>query len=187
MKLYGSYTSPFVRHCRIVLAQTGTEYSFIETDYSASADQNPTKRVPFADTQVGRLHDSAAILKYVREQAGQSFFPSTQDYDLFCLANTLLDTSINLFLLSKENIGVAESQYLGRQQGRIESTLNDLEARDWSHVGSDLSDGELRLACYLSWAIFRGLMDIAKYPNLQRMLTRVDQHPSFANTHPALS
>ena len=33
MKLFGSYTSPYVRHCRIVLAQNGQDCEFVETDY----------------------------------------------------------------------------------------------------------------------------------------------------------
>ena len=37
MKLYGSYTSPFVRHCRIVLLETQQSCEFIETDQTSSA------------------------------------------------------------------------------------------------------------------------------------------------------
>ena len=48
MKLFGSYTSPFVRHCRIVLAQHQQSYEFIPTDYAQSAQQTPTKRVPYS-------------------------------------------------------------------------------------------------------------------------------------------
>lgn len=186
MKLYGSYTSPFVRHCRVALAQTGQNYTFAEADQATSGKLSPTKRVPFAEVDGLVLHDSAAILKYIREQAGQEFFSSVQDYDLFCLANTLLDTSINLFLLSKDGLTPAQSSYLTRQQERVDASLVALEKRDWGQVGADVSDGELRLACYLSWAIFRKLITITDWPNLQAMLARVDQHPSFANTHPAL-
>lgn len=51
MRLFGSYTSPFVRHIRTALADTGMEYEFVETDCSNSAALSPAQRVPF-------LHDA---------------------------------------------------------------------------------------------------------------------------------
>lgn len=187
MKLFGSFTSPFVRHCRIALLQTKQPFDFVPTDQATSADLTPTKRVPFAQVAGGTLHDSAAILKHIREAAGEAFFPDVADYDLFCLANTLLDTSINVFLLGNEGITGDQSTYLKRQQGRIDATLATLEQRDWQVNSDALSDGEIRLACYLSWAIFRQLIAIQDYPNLRAFLGQVDKQPVFANTHPALS
>ena len=46
MKIYGSFTSPFVRHCRIVLLETGLTCEFIEVDATQSAQISPTKKVP---------------------------------------------------------------------------------------------------------------------------------------------
>ena len=37
MELFGSYTSPYVRHCRIALLETDTKFSLTETDYDTSA------------------------------------------------------------------------------------------------------------------------------------------------------
>lgn len=48
MELYGSYTSPFVRHCRIALLQTQQDCQFIETDAQQSATLSPTKKVPYS-------------------------------------------------------------------------------------------------------------------------------------------
>lgn len=186
MKLYGSLTSPFVRHCRVALAQTGQKFDFVLADHAASLTGTPTHRVPYAELADGTLlHDSAAILKAIREQAGQPFFADVQDYDLFCLANTLLDTQVNLFLLNKDGVTAEQSSYVARQASRIEATLAALEARQWQG-DSALTDGELRLACYLSWASFRQLLDLQAYPNLRDLLARADQQPLFANTHPAM-
>ena len=41
MKLYGSYTSPFVRHVRIALLETQQAFEFIETDQAGSSAQSP--------------------------------------------------------------------------------------------------------------------------------------------------
>ena len=67
MELFGSYTSPFVRHIRIAMAETKTEFSLTETDHEMSAKLNPAKKVPFLHHKETRLHDSSSILKYVRE------------------------------------------------------------------------------------------------------------------------
>ena len=91
MKLFGSYTSPYVRHCRIVLARNGQDCRFVETDYEQSAELSPARRVPFLYDDKLMLTDSASILRYLREKAGQPFFPDIRDYDLFLLVNTAMD------------------------------------------------------------------------------------------------
>ena len=37
MKLYGNYTSPFVRHCRVALLQQKLDCDFVEIDYAMTA------------------------------------------------------------------------------------------------------------------------------------------------------
>lgn len=74
MQLFGSYTSPFVRHCRIALIETGLDCEFVETDYAESARRSPTKKVPYLQDKDVMLFDSCSILKYLREKAGGTFF-----------------------------------------------------------------------------------------------------------------
>jgi len=189
MKLFGSYTSPYVRHCRIVLALQQQPYQFIITDQQASGQHSPTYRVPFLQHNEQTFYDSASIVRYLREQAGQAFCQDAADYDLFCMVNTALDTTINLFLLERDGLTAEHSAYLQRQQQRIEAILALLNQRTWSlpEQPEQLSDGLLRLACYLSWAQFRQQIDILHYPNLQQFLLALNGQPWFANTHPALS
>ena len=47
MKLYGSYTSPFVRHCRVALEETGEQYQFVETDYTQKRRRKPCETRSF--------------------------------------------------------------------------------------------------------------------------------------------
>ena len=154
MKLYGSYTSPYVRHCRIVLAQTGMECELVETDYAQSAEQSPTCRVPFLRDGDAMLTDSASILRHLREQAGQRFFPAIEDFDLFLLVNTAMDSAVNLFLLERDGVTPASSAYLARQQRRVVQVLDGLERRI-DGVTDQSGDGMIRLGCFLSWALFR--------------------------------
>ena len=88
MQLFGSYTSPYVRHCRIALAETGLRGEFIESDTRTSAERSPSQKLPFLQDGELLLTDSSSILRYLREKAGQSFFPSLRGYDDFCLTNS---------------------------------------------------------------------------------------------------
>lgn len=186
MQLYGTYTSPYVRHCRIALAETGQDYELIETDYAQSARLAPAKRVPFLKAGDRTLNDSLSILKFVRESAGQAFLPDVDDCDLFALTNTALDTAINLFLLEKDGLTSDKSDYLGRQSQRVRDILCALDKRTATLPDKprDFSDGELRLACFLDWGLFRERISLANHPGLNSFLERLRQYPQFSRTAP---
>ena len=189
MKLFGSYTSPYVRHCRIVLAQTGQDCEFVETDYKQSAELSPARRVPFLYDDKLMLTDSASILRHLREKAGQSCFPGIRDYDLFLLVNTAMDSTVNLFLLEKDGITPADCGYLVRQKGRVEDTLAYLDR----YLGSgdapadSASDGMIRLGCFLSWALFRDRISLQDHPALAEFQRQFESGPQIAATHPEKS
>ena len=183
MKLYGSYTSPYVRHCRIVIMETGLLCTFIETDYAASAQGSPTKRVPYLHDGPVALTDSASIIKHLRKRAGQAFLPDVAEYDRFCMANTGLDATVNLFLLERDGVTPEQSIYLARQSQRIASTLAELDKLPLP-TQAPYSDAELRLACYLGWGLFRQRITLEPYPNLARFLNDIDQYEPFRTTAP---
>ncbi|MEX0914692.1 MAG: glutathione S-transferase [Wenzhouxiangellaceae bacterium] len=187
MKLHGSYTSPYVRHCRIALAQTGLDCEFVETDYEQSAAQSPACRVPFLHNGELMLTDSASILKYLREKAGQTFFEGVRDYDLFLLVNTAMDSTVNLFLLGKEGFTPETSAYLKRQQRRVDQTLKYLNRLIAETESGDWSDGRIRLGCYLSWALFRERLTLDDHPALAQLQRQFEAEPLMAATHPSKS
>lgn len=184
MKLYGSYTSPFVRHCRMVIAQTGLACEFIETDAVASAEKSPTKKVPFLVDGNITLTDSVVIIKYLREKAGQVFCADIMDFELFCMVNTVMDATVNIFFLElQDKIFAADSQYLTRQQGRVDSGLACLN--EFNLPSSlPLTDGQLRLACYLDWGLFRKRISLAAYPALSQFLALAKTDAVFSDTTP---
>ncbi len=186
MILYGSYTSPFVRHCRVALAQSGFDFEFVEADYAMSAERSPTAKVPFFSDGDIMLTDSSSILKFVREKSGKPYLKDIQDYELFTITNTVLDTSINLFLLENEGFGPGQINYLSRQQNRIESGLNELNTR--FSAESDVSlDSSLRCACFLDWALFRDRITLDGLDNLQGLLDQANQDEVFTSTAPNLT
>lgn len=183
MKLYGSYTSPFVRHCRVALLETGFSFEFVETDMIGSAKKSPTKRVPFLEDEDHFYTDSCSIIKYLREKAGTTFCASAKELDEFCLANTALDATVNLFFLERDGIKVTDVAYLQRQAERIASTISELNAMQLP-TSFPYNDAQLRLACFIGWAKFRKRFDFTDFPNLDKFFADAQTYESFSLTAP---
>lgn len=183
MKLYGSYTSPFVRHCRIVLLETGQACEFIETDQAGSAAQSPTQRVPFLQDGDTFLTDSSSIIKYLREKAGQTFCKSAQELDQLCLANTALEACVNLFFLERDGVAIAQVPYLQRQAARVQTTVKELDQLNLP-MQAPYNDAQLRLACFIGWAKFRKRVDFSGFDNLERFYQGVLAYGPFTATMP---
>ena len=188
IKLYGSYTSPYVRHCRIVLDYFKFDWQFVETDGQASASMSPSQKVPFMKVEETLLTDSMSIVRYLREQKQQSFLESVDQLDNWLLLNTAFDASINVFLLARSGLDVSENIYLQRQKDRIQTCLRVIET--WSLPSLDsvyLDDTFIRLACYLEWAAYRQQIDLSGFPRLSSWLEPICASQLFVNSHPSLS
>jgi len=182
MKLYGSYTSPYVRHCRIALDELNVSCEFIETDYAQSARMSPNMKVPFLQDGDIELTDSTSILFHLYKKSERSFIASSEEMDVYTMANTLMDSAINQFLLERmDEMTPESSKYLARQASRVESGLEALEnskflSRDDFHIALT------RLACFLDWGLFRERISLTDKPNLQALLTNMKDQVAFKNT-----
>ena len=182
IELHRSFTSPYVRHCRVALADRGIDDRFVEIDYAASAAASPTQRLPFLLGAGQPVTDSSSILRWVREEGGGRFLADLDAFDRDLMVNTALDTTVNLFLLERDGLEPDRVPYLAPQRDRVVSSLEVLERR-FDGVDGTEDDG-LRLACYLSWAAFRKRIDASPYPTLRRSVAHRDDDPVFADTHP---
>lgn len=182
MKLHGSFTSPFVRHCRIALLQQGMDFEFIETDYAQSAEGSPAMRVPYLQDGDLVLHDSSSILKHIRQRNDQGFCQSTEEFDLYLLVTTALDSTINLFLLEKSGVDIATNNYTQRQAQRIQQCLQALNSK--AGQGLEWNDAGIRLACFIDWALFRQRLDLSGFPALLNWLDDARQSREFDLTTP---
>ena len=183
MKLFGSYTSPFVRHCRIALSQGGFDYKFVEAGYQMSAEQSPTGKVPYFSDGDLTLTDSSSILKYARERAGRDFLRQIEDYETYAMSNTVMDAAINLFLLENDGFGSDQIPYLKRQKARVESGLVALNQRIRPEQGIE-TDSALRAACFIDWGLFRNRIQIEPHDNLRALLATANQVEEFTATAP---
>jgi len=183
MKLHGSLVSPFVRHCRIALSQENIAFEFVEVDYDTSAKNSPTKKVPYLVDGDLLLSDSRTIVKYAREKAGNAYLEDVQDFELFEIANTMIDSAINLFLLENNGLTPDKVPYLSRQQARIDDGLKELNQRIDPSKGIQ-SDGVIRCVCFIDWAIFRNRISVDGLDNLIELSKIAAKDSVFANTAP---
>ncbi len=183
MQLYGSLTSPYVRHVRIVLAKTGQPCELVETDAAGSATGSPTQKVPYLRDGNHLLTDSTSILRYLRDKAGQPFLTDVHSLDGFCLVNTLMDSAINLFLLARSGVDITQNSYLQRQSARIQTGLDYLNAQP-REAGWQDPDAWWRLNCFLYWGTFRGRFTLDGRPQLQAWLADAQTDPDFQATAP---
>nr|MBX2867302.1 glutathione S-transferase [Acidiferrobacterales bacterium] len=167
MNLYGSLLSPFVRHCRIALMQEQIAFEFVEADNDTSAEQSPTKKVPYLKDGVLLLSDSSSIVKYAREHSGNKrFLEDINDFELFTMTNTLVDSALNLFFLEKHDLTPANVGYLARQQSRLDDGLKELNNR-FDPSNGVATDSAIRCVCFIDWALFRNRISIDGLDNLQ--------------------
>jgi glutathione S-transferase len=183
MKLYGSYTSPYVRHVRIVLLETEQPFDFIETDQAGSSAKSPTQRVPFFEDDKIFLTDSLSIAKYLREKAGQDYCRSAQELDDICLVDTVMDAATNLFFIKRDGVDVTAIPYLQRQAARVQSTLAELN-KFTPPLAAPYNDAQLRLACFIGWAKLRKQVDFSVYENLEKFYAGALNYHHFLATQP---
>jgi glutathione S-transferase len=186
MKIYGNSPSPFVRHCRIALIESGLDFEFlVDTDYQLSQQRSPTQKIPFLEYEENGknkiLTDSTSILRYVRERSGQVFLPTVEELNDFCTVNTLIDAQVIIFLFKREGVTSEQVKYLKRQENRIQTGLQDFEKMTFSEQ-APWSDVEIRLACFLDWIRFRKHFPLDPFPNLLELLARFDQYSPFVKT-----
>lgn len=183
MKLYGSLGSPFVRHCRIVLAQLGFEYSFEESTPMDMDGKSHTMRIPFFEDGDVQLTDSKSIIHYLRKKAGQEFLPDYKQTELFATATTGLDACVNIFIMSMLELTPNEVPYLHRHTARVQAILGTLEAANFEFE-QPYDDVAIRIATFADYGRFRGRFTLDSYPRLQALLDEFKQWAPFADTTP---
>lgn len=183
VKLFGSFTSPFVRHCCYVFKQLELPFEFVEADYDQSAADSPMKKVPYMSVGDLQLTDSSSIVKYAREKAGQAFLPDVVDFDRYTMINTIMDAAINLFLFDRCGITPEQAPYMVRQQARIDAGLAALEANINPEQPLE-KDCHIRIACFVDWAVYRGRMTFTDYPKITALAKKANDDALFAETAP---
>lgn len=198
VRLFGSYTSPFVRRIRIVCLELGVPFSMVDTmTPEGQADlrqRSPIWKVPAAEIDGQLVLDSHVISDVLLARYGglgplaSLALDDTEGRNAVSVIDGALDALINVFYLAKDGVTPEQVPYLEKQRARAASALSWLDARVHEpFVTSKQALGlpEVALGTALGWMRFRNAYPIGTHPRLMRCLEALEARPSFLSTAPA--
>jgi glutathione S-transferase len=206
-QLYFSPNSPYARKVRIVLAEKGLAYEAKLLDPHEAIDAlgrlNPNLRVPVLADGDRTLFESNVIVDYLLRTypaTPQSPIKPTlasavtredrhwDDLQVLVAIETLLDTGINLFQLSKDGLKPDQAPYLKKELMRTQTCLDWLESHCTAEgfVPGQFSVQDLNLVCALTWADFRKPFSWKGRKNLERVVEAYSERPSIKTTRPGI-
>lgn len=156
MKLYGSFTSPFVRKCRITALEAGVDdrIKFANTVVmDPNADHpNPLNLVPSFQTDAGDLMvDSPLICDYLRSLGDKTESDDWADRTLVALADGMTDRAVSITLESRRPEHEQSPAWVARWTDAILATVTELETR----TPNTFTPGAIALTCALGYLDFR--------------------------------
>lgn len=195
MRLYGTFTSPFVRRLRVLARELGEPIALVDTATPEGQQELRTRaplgKVPTAEMDGELLFDSRVISDALvaRRGRGPLRAPRPGDENLRTVADGALDALVNAFYLVRRDGADPSLPYLRRQVERAEEAFAWLAER--VHGDSFSPEGglglpEIAVVTALGWATFRDLYDPAHHPPLIALVTHCEARPSFAETRPGV-
>ena len=203
MKLIGSVTSPYVRKVRVVMAEKKLDYQFVTEDvWSAQTlihASNPLGKVPCLVMEGGEaVFDSRVIVEYLDtlSPVGKLIPSAGRERAEVKTWEALADGLLDAALLAR-----MEAVWTGREDGQRSQAWIDRQLDKIQHAlgamstglgdkafcsGIHLSLSDIAVGCALAYLDFR-FPQIAwrdAHPNLVRLLDKLAQRPSFADTVP---
>ena len=204
MKLIGSTASPYVRKVRVVMAEKKLDYRFQEenvwSEETAISTANPLGKVPCLVMEGGEaVFDSRVIVEYLDTLSPVGkLIPGTgreraEVKTWEALADGVLDAGVLARLEATwagRQDGERSQAWMARQLGKMRAGLQAMSQGlgDKPYCsGIHLSLSDIAVGCALGWLEFR-FPDIgwrAEYPNLAKLMDKLAQRASFADTKPA--
>ena len=204
MKLLGSTSSPYVRKVRVVMAEKKLDYAFVTEDVWAAdtsiAESNPLGKVPCLIMEGAEaLFDSRVIVEYLDTLSPVGkLIPSVgreraEIKTWEALADGLMDAAI-LARLEATWAGRSKAQrsqaWIDRQMRKVTDAVKAMDRGLGEKPfcgGIHLSLADIAVGCALGYLDFRfpQIDWRADHPNLGKLLEKLAQRPSFADTVPA--
>ncbi|MDI6748369.1 MAG: glutathione S-transferase [Rhodocyclaceae bacterium] len=200
MKLLGTFTSPYVRKTRIVLAEKKIDCEFVLNspwvEGSSVPQHNPLGKIPvliFDDNST--LFDSRVIVEYLDNLAPNNRLIPAQGRERIqvrrweALADGICDAAAAAFLEGKREGEQKSQSWIDRQRGKIvlglAASSTDLGEQPWCH-GNTITLADIALGTALGYLLFR-FPDIgwqAQHPNLAKLYDKLMLRQSFIDTVP---
>lgn len=200
MKLVGSKTSPYVRKCRVILAERALPFDFVE-ESAWTADTtvpryNPLNKVPALVMDDGEsIYDSRVICEYLDAISGGTLLPSDPARRAHvrrheALGDGLADAGIAVFLERKREAARQDPTWISRQLDKMKGALGAMDSALGSAEylgGAQPNMADIACACALFWSEFR-MPELGvrhEYPRIKAWAERMESRPSFSSTRPA--
>ena len=201
MKLIGSLGSPYVRKVRVVMLEKRIEYDFaLENVWAADTliqESNPLGKVPcLVMEDGGAMFDSRVIVEYLDTltPVGKLIPPNGRERaEVKCweaLADGVCDAGMLLRLEHTLRPAEQRSQsWIDRQTAKVNAGLKAMSVglKDTAFcAGNQYTLADVAVGCTLDWITFRfpEISWRAEYPNLEKMLEKLSERPSFKETVP---
>lgn len=200
MKLVGSKPSPYTRKARVILAEKGLKYDFVEesawTAETTVPRYNPLNKVPALVMDDGEsIYDSAVIAEYLDAISGGGLVPAgaaerARAHRDEALADGIADAGITARLERQRDASRQDAAWIERQMSKVNAGITAISANLGSKAylgGAQPNIGDIASACTLFWLEFRmpELRWRETHPNLKAWAERMEGRPSFKDTRPA--
>ena len=150
-------------------------YLEVEADAKKLASESPINKIPVLTTGEQKIFDSRVIANHLISQ--HKLRKLTLDEENYVSSvYSLLDVSVNLFMLKHAGFDIAPSNwYVDRQRERIPANLDFLKS--WVKTldpknSSDWHFPAMSLYSYLYWANARGMLELSAYPEFENFVSR---------------
>jgi glutathione S-transferase len=200
MKLIGSYTSPYVRKVRAVLAEKKIDYDFvIDSPWlpeSGVPNLNPLGKIPVLLLEDGTpLFDSRVIVEYIDAVTpNNKLFPAPNRERIEvkrweALADGICDAAATVFLEAKRPKNEQSANWIERQREKITRSLEFMSEQLGEKpfcTGTHFSLADIAVGTALGYLAFR-FADInwqENHPNLGKLYAKLMLRPSLADTVP---
>ena len=170
LTLFGSFTSPFVRRNRLLLANIEHEFSpvniFDADDKAMVKSVNPTIKIPMIKDGDNYIYDSKVIFRYLQEKLDLPKITWEQE-NLLTTIDAANDTFVQLFLLKKSEFDIGEDRlYFNMQKDRLNQVISYLDEQVKAGAFDDWHYPSICLFCMMDWLMFREFYDFSSYDNL---------------------
>lgn len=189
MKLIGSSTSPYVRRTRLFLTDIGQGYEFSDLNiYGEDRDelrrQNPTLKIPVLYDGDEVIYDSRVIYRYLQQKLAQPPIAWDQE-NLLTIIDGANDSMVALLLSQRSGLDTDEDRlFFNLQRERVETTLKELSRLVDEGKFNAWNYPSICLYSMLDWAMFRGIVDKADYPQLTLWLEEQWNRAGIAESDP---
>jgi len=195
MKLYGTFTSPFVRKVRVVAAELGEPVERVDTatpeGQKALREVTPIAKVPAAVLDGRLLFDSHVIVDWLVTTRGWHDLTPPRDvwrtHNIVNAIDAALDSMIQLFYLRRDGVAVDGTAYAQRQLDRADAVFAWL-GKELAPGGKSFESGlglaEISLIATLDWLDFRNVYPTERAGAIESVRAAWREHPSIAATRP---